>query len=76
MAKYILYFTQGCHLCEQAHELAIQILNESDIEHVDIVDDTVLMEAYQTSIPVIKRTRDGQTLYWPFELEQIQQLAE
>ncbi|WP_105168424.1 glutaredoxin family protein [Pseudoalteromonas sp. T1lg23B] len=76
MAKYILYFTQGCHLCEQADELARQVLSADDIEHVDIVDDPMLMEAYQTSIPVIKRTRDGQALYWPFELEQIQLLAE
>ncbi|CAM3979953.1 glutaredoxin family protein [Pseudoalteromonas byunsanensis] len=76
MAKYILYFTQGCHLCEQAHELALQVLSANDIAHVDIVDDKELMDAYQTSIPVIKRTRDGQAIYWPFELEQIQQLVE
>ncbi|CAH9060432.1 hypothetical protein PSECIP111951_02281 [Pseudoalteromonas holothuriae] len=76
MAKVILYYTQGCHLCEQAYEMTLQVMSESDVMHIDIIDDQALMDIYQTSIPVIKKISDEQVLYWPFELQQIQQLVE
>ncbi|NOU49368.1 glutaredoxin family protein [Pseudoalteromonas sp. JBTF-M23] len=76
MAKYVLYHTEGCHLCEQALELILQLIPSQECELVDILSDEALMVAYQTSIPVIKRCSDEQVLYWPFDQQKIQQLVE
>lgn len=76
MARFVLYHTDGCHLCEQAYSLALQTLSASDIEQVDIMSNEALMQSYQTSIPVFERKSDHVQLSWPFELSQIQQLVE
>ncbi|MBQ4845580.1 glutaredoxin family protein [Pseudoalteromonas sp. MMG013] len=76
MAKYVLYHTDGCHLCEQAYELALHAIHASDIKHVDITGSEELMQRFQTTIPVLERKSDHQQLTWPFELTQIQQLVE
>jgi hypothetical protein len=76
MASFVLYHTDGCHLCEQAYSLALQIMSASDIEHVDITSNENLMQCYQTIIPVLERKRDHAQLSWPFDLSHIQQLVE
>jgi len=64
--KLVLYSTSHCHLCEQAEVLLAQAGVEA--EHVDIVDDDVLLEIYGTRIPVVKRLDNGEELGWPFDV--------
>ena len=71
---YHLYSSEGCHLCEQAYALCHPLLGNA-INVVDIVnDDSVedLVEKYGVHIPVLKRIGNGQELFWPFTIEQIQ----
>ena len=69
--SYILYSSEGCHLCEQAYALCLPLLNDK-IKVVDIVDDEYLVEEYGVHIPVLKKIANGQQLFWPFTREQIQ----
>lgn len=76
MAKFILYHTEGCHLCDQAYDLILQVIPEEGIERMDIVSSEILMARYQTIIPVLERQGDEQQIKWPFDVNQIQQLVE
>jgi glutaredoxin len=70
--KIRLYSTWGCHLCEQAEQLLQQAGVAEMAEVIDIVDDPQAFAQYRVHIPVLKVNE--QELFWPFELEQIQQL--
>lgn len=72
---FILYSSEGCHLCEQALALCYQQLAPASIEIVDIVDDDTLVELYGVHIPVLERITDGQKLFWPFNAKQILELT-
>lgn len=67
---YVLYHTEGCHLCE----LATALLTQADIpfQTIDICDDKELMERYSVLIPVLK-TWDERKLFWPFDAQQLQE---
>ncbi len=67
-----LYSTWGCHLCEQAEQLLLQAGLAGAVEIIDIVDELAVFERYRVHIPVFKVNE--QELFWPFDLEQIQQL--
>ncbi|WP_371372287.1 glutaredoxin family protein [Thalassotalea aquiviva] len=71
--KYHLYGTQGCHLCELAEQLCNQVLATEEYKYLDIVDSPKLVELYSISIPVLERLDNGNTLFWPFNLEQLQE---
>lgn len=72
MAKWTLYHTEGCHLCEQAHALITPLLmSEGSLLLTDIMTDKQLIAQYQVSIPVLKNEH-GQQLLWPFTAEQVQ----
>lgn len=66
---YVLYHTEGCHLCE----LAADLLAKAGIafQAIDICDDETLAERYGVSIPVVKAW-DGRCLFWPFNATQLQ----
>lgn len=66
---YILYHTDGCHLCDIA--LALVEQTNIDFQHIDICDDASLAERYGTSIPVL--THGKRELFWPFDGEQLQE---
>jgi glutaredoxin len=70
--KLSLYSTWGCHLCEQAEQLLLQAGLAGAVEIIDIVDEPAVFERYRVHIPVFKVNE--QELFWPFDLEQIQQL--
>lgn len=68
-----LYGTLGCHLCEVAEALLVQVLAQRgdwQIECVDIADSDALLQRYGELIPVLRRDRDGAELHWPFSAEQ------
>ncbi|MDD8059241.1 MULTISPECIES: glutaredoxin family protein [Shewanella] len=69
IVPYILYHTEGCHLCEIAQSL----IEQTDIQyhHVDICDDAALAERYGISIPVL--VQDDRELFWPFDATQLQE---
>jgi len=69
-----LYHTQGCHLCEQAYELLINIFDVSDIKLLDIVESEKYLSLYQTSIPVLENNHNGNKLFWPFNEHDIKGL--
>lgn len=72
----ILYHTEGCHLCEDAHGLALAALARHGfgpdmLERVEIADDLGLLERYGVTIPVLRDSLSGRELNWPFGLEDI-----
>jgi len=64
-----LYYTDGCHLCDDAIELLKQ-LNVA-YQKVDIVEHDNLVELYSTLIPVVEKQSKA-TLNWPFSQQQLQ----
>ncbi|RKF19918.1 glutaredoxin family protein [Alginatibacterium sediminis] len=75
-AKFVLYHTQGCHLCEQAHALWLEINSDFDIQLLDIVTQEQLSKRYAYSIPVIRNLDQGDELAWPFDAKQLQQFIQ
>lgn len=68
MNRVRLYTTQGCHLCEQAHQMLEQLAPEENlhITLVEIGDDDQLTARFGTAIPVVEFS-DETMLFWPFE---------
>jgi hypothetical protein len=58
-----LFGTLGCHLCEQAEEVLMPL-----VEHGLLVE---LMDIAGLRIPVLRRVDNGAELDWPFEAEQV-----
>ena len=65
-----LYSTEGCHLCEMAFDLTIQLNISHQVEIVDIAFDDELFSRYGVTIPVLNY--QGNELNWPFDLQQLQ----
>ncbi|HEY7865054.1 MAG TPA: glutaredoxin family protein [Psychromonas sp.] len=65
---FLLYFTDGCHLCDDAQRLLQQ--TAVSYSKVDIIDDPQLVSLYGDSIPVIQ-SGNGNTINWPFDLRQL-----
>jgi len=71
-----LYGTLGCHLCEQAEQLLIQLQDARPIDwhSVDIADlPTAVAETLAQQIPVLQA--GTQRLYWPFGLTDLLRLT-
>jgi len=64
------YTTEGCHLCEEAHSLLLQLQRQYpekfQIEMVDIATSDELVEQYGTRIPVVVRKGLKDDIGWPF----------
>jgi len=65
---FLLYFTDGCHLCDDAEKL----LQQTSVSYskVDIIYDQKLVDLYGYSIPVVDNVQ-GDTINWPFDLQQL-----
>lgn len=74
LENFILYGSEGCHLCEEALSLALAVIPAENIKVVDILDDDKLVELYRVHIPVLERHSDQEKLFWPFEQKQILEL--
>ncbi|MCG9696506.1 glutaredoxin family protein [Shewanella sp. Isolate11] len=68
---FILFHTEGCHLCEQAQALIDSLAMEYTTQ--DICDIESLAEQYGIRIPVLLRQQDNSELGWPFDIEQLTQ---
>ena len=71
--SFNLYGTDGCHLCEIAEDLCKQVFTAQQYCYVDIIDSVQLIELYSISIPVLEHLTSGNTLFWPFDLQQLQE---
>ena len=69
MKTLYLYTTLGCHLCEQAQELAWPLLSRYGLrlQSVEIADDAALLERFGVRIPVLAVEGDVEGLGWPFD---------
>ena len=79
MANVVLYHTQGCHLCEQAHTLLKAHEMVTNIEQRDIICKPSWLAAYQVRIPVLAiETGQQQTaeLGWPFDYQTLTEFLE
>ena len=85
--EYILYGSDGCHLCEQALAICLTVLTHEQLNEIDIVDQTSvahetksLVELYGVHIPVLEKLSstlgENKKLFWPFTAEQVAQLTE
>lgn len=85
--EFILYGSDGCHLCEQALVICLTVLTHEQLDEIDIVDQVnvaheskTLVELYGVHIPVLEKLDDtlgeNKKLFWPFTLEQVAQLTE
>ena len=67
MSQLILYYTEFCHLCDEAESLLLAAgLGERYVK-TEIDDDPELLERYEIHIPVLKRIDNQQELFWPFD---------
>ncbi|MFK2904085.1 glutaredoxin family protein [Dyella ginsengisoli] len=66
MSHLILYQRDYCHLCDAA--LAVMAEARAPDFDSEWVDDSAELEArYGTRVPVLRDTRDGRELDWPFD---------
>ena len=76
MGQLILYYTEHCHLCEEAEVLMHTAGLKGSFEKIDIVDDPALLERYEIHIPVLKRISNQQELFWPFNQQELEAFLE
>ena len=73
-----LYYTDGCHLCDDAIVLLEQLnlsYQKIDIVEDDSVENDSLVALYSTLIPVVEKQSKA-TLNWPFSLQQLHEFIE
>jgi len=67
MSQLILYYTEYCHLCDEAEILLVAAGMSEAYEKTEIDDKPELLERYEIYIPVLKRTDNQRELFWPFD---------
>ena len=70
-ANIRFYTTAGCHLCDKALALVLEVGQRIPlaIEEIDIAESDPLIEKYGLRIPVLVRDADQRELGWPFNAE-------
>ena len=71
MSSYILYSSEGCHLCEDALALCTPLINNKALAIKDIVDDETLVALYGVHIPVLMHVDTKKELFWPFSSQDV-----
>jgi len=66
MSRLSLYYTEHCHLCDEAEALLLAAGLDGAYAKVEIADDPGLLALYEILIPVLKREDSGAELNWPF----------
>ncbi len=74
MARWVLYGTAACHLCERAEALLAACGLAYDF--VDIAADSGLTERYGVRIPVLADRVGGRELGWPFDERSLRDFLE
>lgn len=73
MTDFMLFGTQGCHLCEEAEQILVG--EGLEFKTLDIIDDEQWQTLYGLLIPVLQHTGSGKQLNWPFDRLQLQQFV-
>ena len=73
MSRLLLYYTEHCHLCDEAEALLQAAGLEGVYTKVEIADEPGLLELYEILIPVLKRTDNEKELNWPFGRSELAQ---
>ena len=69
MSDWLLFGTDGCHLCEDAQRLAAEAgLN---VQVLDIMDRPEWQDRYGLRIPVLAHPDTYRALDWPFSLTEL-----
>lgn len=66
-SQLILYYTEFCHLCDEAESLLLASGLGEHYEKVEIDEDPELLRRYEVHIPVVKRVDNQKELFWPFD---------
>lgn len=68
----IMYSTLGCHLCDLAEDVIVKsgVLDRSDVEVMDIAENDALIDSYGVRIPVVRDSKSGAEIGWPFSGEE------
>lgn len=75
MTHLTLYSRDDCCLCDEA----VAILASAaapDFHSVWIDDDAELEQRYGIRIPVLRDTRDGRELEWPFDADAVRRFVQ
>ena len=77
-AELLLFSRADCHLCDQAEALVNSLLVGTpwQLKKVDIDNDPILKQRYQTIIPVLLRCDNQQALNWPFPQSRVRSLLD
>ena len=67
--QLIVYYREGCHLCEQVVASLFQLQEELgyEIKQIDIDDDPILRDKYDVDVPVV--TFKGEVIFYHFFYE-------
>ena len=71
MGQLILYYTEFCHLCDEAETILQAAGLGESYRKVEIDDDPALLERYEVHIPVLRRNDNQQELFWPFDVQKL-----
>jgi len=71
MSQLILYYTEHCHLCDEAEALLHAAGYGECYTKVEIDDDPGLLQLYEIHIPVLKLVDSKKELYWPFGQQEL-----
>ena len=66
-SQLYLYYTEFCHLCDEAESLLLAAGIGEHYQKIEIDDDPELLARYEIHIPVLKRADNHQELFWPFD---------
>ncbi len=66
MSQLVLYYTEHCHLCDEAEALLHAAGYSECYTKVEIENNPGLLMLYEIHIPVLKRTDNQKELFWPF----------
>ncbi len=70
----ILYQRDDCHLCDRALEV-MAAARAPDFTSLWVDDDPGLEARYGTRVPVLRDTRSGGELDWPFDAAAVEALV-
>ena len=71
MSQLIIYYTEHCHLCDEAEALLHASGYGESYTKIEIEDDPPLLALYEIHIPVLKRVDNNKELFWPFDQQQL-----
>lgn len=71
MSQLILYYTEFCHLCDEAESLLLAAGLADHYKKREIDDDPELLKQYEIHIPVLKRFDNQRELFWPFSQSEL-----